>query len=300
MNSNTSFLSQTPYTDPGPLGEGGILDVRALPRDPWELAGLVRGVLIHIAEAAARDYAIPLERLHEDPQSRYVSVILRLLRERSPAPLTEERPYAERVLATCRDFAVLHCALLRATGTPARVRCGFATYFLDGYHDDHWVTEYRLPDGTWRLTDAQLADGRYDVSFSPADVPRDRFLVGADAWRACREGRADPTSFGVSSIEGVSGLWFVAADTVRDLAALNGVEALPWDGWGIAAVEGDEDPAFTAADRELLDRVAAATAADDLPLLRRLYAHPRLRVPAEILSFTTFTGVRRVTLPIAD
>ncbi|MFE9664841.1 hypothetical protein [Streptomyces sp. NPDC005955] len=47
---------------------------------------------------------------------------------------------------------------------------------------------------------------------------------------------------------------------MRDLAALNGVEALPWDGWGIAAVEGDEDPAFTAADRELLDRVTLPVA----------------------------------------
>jgi hypothetical protein len=26
-------------------------------------------------------------------------------------------------------FALLHCALLRATGTPARARCGFAGYF---------------------------------------------------------------------------------------------------------------------------------------------------------------------------
>ncbi|MFJ3223836.1 hypothetical protein ACIPJS_10740 [Streptomyces sp. NPDC086783] len=39
------------------------------------------------------------------------------------------------------------CSLLRATGTPARARCGFADHFTAGWYEDHWVTEYRLPEG---------------------------------------------------------------------------------------------------------------------------------------------------------
>jgi transglutaminase-like putative cysteine protease len=43
-----------------------------------------------------------------------------------PAPLSIERPAERRMVGFCYHFALLHCALLRATGTPARIRCGFA------------------------------------------------------------------------------------------------------------------------------------------------------------------------------
>jgi hypothetical protein len=33
---------------------------------------------------------------------------------------------------------------------------------------------------------------------------------------------------------GIAGLWFMAGSVVRDLAALNKREMLPWDYWGIA------------------------------------------------------------------
>ncbi|MFD8721382.1 hypothetical protein ACFV2H_26200 [Streptomyces sp. NPDC059629] len=84
--------------------------------------------------------------------------------------------------------SLLLCALLRATGTPARLRAGYGTYFVEGFHDDHWVTEYRAADGSWRLADAQVSTGLYDVPFDPLDVPRDRFVVAGQAWRACRTG----------------------------------------------------------------------------------------------------------------
>ncbi|WP_181649597.1 hypothetical protein [Streptomyces sp. WAC00263] len=127
------------------------------------------------------------------------------------------------------------------------------------------------------------------------DVPRDQFLVATDAWRACREGGADPRRFGVfdlNGIEGLSyhGLWFVRADVLRDLAALNGVELLPWDAWGPEIVD---DAALDADELALIDSVAAAGGEDEL---RRLYRDPRLTVPDEIVSYTTYGGVRKVTL----
>lgn len=169
MDSNDFHLKQSPYSDPGAVPA-------YLPADPRELAALVRNLLIHREEGGHFGYAMPEERRHGDAEARYVSEILRILRERSRAPLTEHRELGERFAGTCRDFALLMCAFLRATGTPARVRCGFATYFEDGSspvtHGDHWVTEYRLPDGSWRLADAQVADGAHDVPFDPLDVPR--------------------------------------------------------------------------------------------------------------------------------
>lgn len=103
---------------------------------------------------------------------------------------------------------------------------------MEGYHDDHWVTEYRLPDGRWRLVDAQVLHPAYELSFDPLDVPRDRFLVAGDAWRACREGGADPGTFGVWFHGDLDGLWYIRTNVLLDLAAVNGVELLPWDVWG--------------------------------------------------------------------
>jgi hypothetical protein len=73
------------------------------------------------------------------------------------------------------------------------------------------------------------------------------------------------------------GAWFVRNNVVRDLAALNGVEALPWDQWGPMDRESalGEGPAD-----ELVDEVAAVTAAASWPRLRRLYeSDERLTAP---------------------
>ena len=276
------YLKQTPYSDPGDLDTGG------LPRDPAELAALVRDLIIHRGEGERLGHPIPEDRQLDDPEARYVSEVLRILRERGAGPLTVRRPYEERFAGTCRDFSLLLCALLRATGTAARIRCGFASYFVAGYHDDHWVTEYRLPDGSWRLVDAQVLHPAYAVEVDPLDVPRDRFLVAGDAWRACREGRADPRTFGVWGQDDLDGLWYIRTNVFLDLAAVNGVELLPWDVWG-RVIRGDAG--LTADDLALVDAVAAARTDEDV---RRLFADPRLAVPDEILSYTARSGYREL------
>ncbi|WP_269803231.1 transglutaminase domain-containing protein [Streptomyces sp. Go-475] len=50
------------------------------------------------------------------------------------------RPPEHRVVGTCRHFAILACAFLRARGIPARARCGFGTYCAEGRGLDHWIT----------------------------------------------------------------------------------------------------------------------------------------------------------------
>ncbi|MEU6770523.1 transglutaminase domain-containing protein [Streptomyces sp. NPDC046759] len=278
------YLRQTPYSDPGDL------DVAALPRDPRRLTGLVRGLILHRREGGRFAYAVPEDRLHHDAESRYVTAILRILRERGSGPLTVERPYDQRFVGTCRDYALLLCSLLRATGTPARVRGGYTAYFVDGFHDEHWVTEYQLPDGRWRLADPQVHDARYGVPFDPLDVPRDQFVVAGQAWRACRAGEADADTFGVWGEPDLRGLDLVAHSVVLDLAALTGTEPLPWDDWGPWYGAGP----LAEADLALLDTVAAAGTTEEL---RRLSTDPRLAVPREIQSLTTYLGPRSVTLP---
>lgn len=74
------------------------------------------------------------------------------------------------------------------------------------------------------------------------------------------------------------------------LAARNGVEPLPWDGWGPEILD---DASLTDDDLALIDAVADARSDEEL---RRLYQDPRLTVPDEITSYTTYRGDRKVTL----
>jgi hypothetical protein len=69
------------------------------------------------------------------------------------------------------------------------------------------------------------------VPFDPLDVPRDQFLVAAETWRACREGRADPRKFGVRDLNGIEGLSSLidpvpAARTEDELRRLYGTPPL--------------------------------------------------------------------------
>ena len=73
-------------------------------------------------------------------------------------------------------------------------------------------------------------------------------------------------------------MWEIQGNLVRDLAALNRVETLPWDDWGIIPIHYDQ---LAPADLDLLDRLAAISAAGG-PLRQAIDAYgsdPRLPVP---------------------
>jgi hypothetical protein len=64
--------------------------------------------------------------------TRPVSTLLRRALELNEAPFDQPRPLSDRVVGSCRHFAVVSTALLRASGIPARARAGFAAYFKQG------------------------------------------------------------------------------------------------------------------------------------------------------------------------
>jgi hypothetical protein len=69
---------------------------------------------------------------------------------------------------------------------------------------------------------------------------------------------------------------------VKDLAAVNKVEMLPWDEWGrmTEAYAGETGPDYD----DLLDDVAAVLVADDTSAAAALYrGRPELAVPADLL-----------------
>ena len=252
-----------------------------LPAGPAKLAEVVQGLLMH--EHVAPAYGLALSGAkHAEAHVRAVEAMLQSIAAHDRRPLVEARAPAERQVGVCRHFALMHVAMLRHQGVPARARCGFGAYFETGKYVDHWVTEY-WNDGArrWVLVDPQL-DARqreiFRIAFDPLDVPRDQFVVAGDAWALCRSGKADATCFGILDMWGP---WFIAGNVIRDFAALNKREMLPWDGWGAMTPNDAEiDVAF-------IDRVAALARQPDAhfdELCALYHSDRRLSVPAVVFN----------------
>jgi hypothetical protein len=271
----------TGYDQPGLMTDPGEYTgaLKGLPADPAGVARVVQGLMIH--EFWLDAYGVTMTpQQRETVHLRRAAHLLAEILRRDGRPLGEAREPAARVATNCRGFTVLAVTMLRAAGVPARARCGFGAYFRPGWFEDHWVAEWWDAAGQrWRLMDAQIDEVQRDrlgIRFDLADVPRDAFVVAGDAWVRCRSGDGDPARYGLSSI-GESGLWWIAANLMRDAAALDGVELLPWDDWG--AMPGpDGEP-----DAELFDRLAALTRDPEPAALHRfLQAEERVRVPSTV------------------
>lgn len=237
----------------------------ALPGDVASLAGVVPGLLLHQHIGPAYGEPIAPERALE-AHIRAADDVLACVLTHDAAPLAQARPPARRAIGVCRHFTLLLVAMLRHKRIPARSRCGFGAYFEAGKFVDHWVAE--AWDGArWVMVDAQLDEVQrklFGIRFDPLDVPRDQFLTAGDAWRRCRAGELDPDAFGIMDMHGC---WFIAGNVVRDVAALNNREMLPWDVWGAMPQPGE------APDSARFDEWAALTLDPDahFDALRRLY-----------------------------
>ncbi|MGQ0804338.1 MAG: transglutaminase domain-containing protein [Actinomycetota bacterium] len=257
-----------------------------LPDDPAALAPVVQGLIVHEFMAEwLYGWQPPPERAGE-VETRSAAAIVERILGHDDRPLAEARPVERRMIGNCRTYTTLTCALLRRIGVPARARCGFGTYFEPGEFVDHWVVEHwNNSRGRWVQLDAQLDDiqrANFPIDFDPCDLPPGRFVTGGDAWERCRAGEADPEQFGIMDLRG---LWFVRGDVVRDLAALNKVELLPWDSWGLLDEEFDEADGAAVA---FVDELALVTVVGDLDRVRKLYeTDDRLRVPETVMSART-------------
>ena len=67
------------------------------------------------------------------------------------------------------------------------------------------------------------------------------------------------------------GPWFIAATSRRDIASLNKVEMLPWDGWGMS----DPDDLTDKLPDDETDQLAAVAARADFDEVRAFYETDR-------------------------
>jgi hypothetical protein len=265
------------YASAGPLTRIRTVHERALRNVPHEAVTICR--LVHdlvIQPTDAKALGIPDQRFAEN-QLRPVDDLISALLALDPAPLIVGRQPDLRVIGTCRHFAVLSCALLRYRGVAARARCGFATYFQPGLGVDHWITEYRH-NGRWVRIDPEILGG--SLVAKPDDLATGEFLSGGEAWMAFRDGRIDAAHFGVYGTENW-GPAEIRGNAIKDLAAMNKVEMLPWDEWGrmTASYEGKTNPDYD----ELIDTIATVSASNDPAAVTDLYASADLAVPAALL-----------------
>lgn len=272
-------MAPTSYVQPGKLTELSaqqVAMVRRLDGDPEALCRVIQGLVIQPPHA---DGAGLSEVRLKERNLRPATALLERVTELDAAPICEPRPPDRRVVGTCRHFAVMSCALLRASGIPARARCGFATYFVPGTHVDHWVTEYwSNDDRRWVRVDSEILG--LDLVRRPHDLADGEFLTGGEAWQLCRGGDRDAMTFGVHGTDHAWGPAEIRGNAIRDLAALNKVEMLPWDEWGPmeASYQGETGPEFD----ELIDDVADVCASEDPTRVQDLY--DTLRVPDEMIS----------------
>lgn len=267
----------TYYATPGPMTRlplGSPL-LAGLPTTAKELCQVSNKLIVH--EFLADNYGVTdvANRLDE-LENRVVGDAIALIERLDPDRrlLAAAREPEHRMIGNCRHFAVLTCALLRHAGIPARARVGFGSYFDDSWVD-HWIVErWDAKGNRWIRSDPQLDDtlrGIFGFDFDPLDLPEGTFLTGSEAWQRCRRGEDDPMRFGIMDMRG---MWFIAGNVVRDLAALHKVELMPWDVWGAM----DKLP------DALTDKVAAAVVGDRQEDMQLLYVMDELRVPAVVRS----------------
>ncbi|MEU7973849.1 transglutaminase domain-containing protein [Micromonospora sp. NPDC049089] len=93
-------------------------------------------------------------------------------------------------------------------------------------------------------------------------------------------GRIDAAQFGVYGTENW-GPAEIRGKAIKDLAALNKVEMLPWDEWGRmdTSYQGKTGPEYDA----LIDKIAAVSATDNHGAIADLYVSEDFAVPAELM-----------------
>jgi hypothetical protein len=237
------------YAAHGSLTEPGdyAAEFAGLPADLGGHCRYAQGIILHADWAAL--YGVAENGLSREtlPVAKRLKLAKRLL----PGKKTS---------GTCRDFALMVCSIQRQRGTPARVRCGFASYFTSNPFEDHWVCEYwDEQKHRWALADAQIDERQrrhLGVDFDTTDLPAGKFLNAGQAWSTWRAGKAEATAFGHGD---AMGAWFLRVNLMRDELALRKHEISAWDAWRQLPVE---DKVLSAEVLAECDRIAEATKGD--------------------------------------
>jgi excinuclease ABC subunit A len=267
MEPKIDFYRQhSPITDPGEYGE--MFD--GFPDDLVDLFGVINGFMLHYR--TADHLKLPLTR-QQRLEQRLHTIRRRLatLQKYNPEPLTTPRAVKEQQIGWCSDFAVMLTAILRHKGIPARMRVGYENYFQDDpYYGDHWITEFwDSAQARWRLADADVGTGALDQEQLEQTVkhklkpgldftdlrPEVDFFPAPVGWQTARKGEVKVDLYRAN--KEWKGWPLLRGNLLHDFQGLNRLEMGLFD--YLDDLHSKPEGEVTAADREVLDQIAAIT-----------------------------------------
>lgn len=285
------YRTQSKFSDPGCYEHLFINSPTAL----TEIKQIIQGLLFHFLDGTGYLTKIPRARLAEI-ELRYVEAILQQMMYLNQQPLKQPRKLQDKLLASCRDYSLLACSILRQQGVPARLRVVFNTYSRSHIFHDQVVLEYwNNQYGAWhsvdmRMTAAHLKRFGVNLNIDYFNLSIEQYIPAATAWSILRQRPEQAEHFGDD--QGNKGLWYVRDRMLQDLAALNKVEMLIWDCWGLMH---SKEQDMSEEELCLLDDIAHMLAEPDhyFTQLNTLYRmHTALTVTGEIVNMSPVFGKR--------
>lgn len=249
-------------TSPGPYK----YFIEDFPRDIKELCKCINKLMLIDLLTAMGLIVVPKEHLH-DSNIRAIQKKLKEIIHRDDSSILNLRCNEKLLLGNCRDLSLLMCSVLRNHRIPARLRSGFATFFVPKKYFDHWICEYwNELEKRWVRVDPwmsqiyyrreilppELFEGLLSLNYNFHDVTNEYFITGGQAWINCREYGHNPKDYGTYE-DFLKGTWFIRDNMIRDLLCLNKIEPLPWDCWGIM---GRENSDIKEKELKILDNLA--------------------------------------------
>lgn len=267
-----------------------------------EIKQAIQGLLFHFLDGAYYcSYQMPSSRLAEI-ELRYMEKILHQIKRLDHHALMMPRKLQNKLFASCREYALLACSILRHHGIPARLRIAFNTYVRPHIFHDQVILEYwHSADSAWRAVDmrmnaAHLKRLGIHINIDYFNLAPEHYISAATAWQAIRQNPDCAQRFGDDHHN--VGLWYVRDRLLQELAALNKVEMLIWDCWGMMHVPEQE---ISTEELSLLDSIAKMLSHPDDYFSEHavLYAnHPQLKVPKQILNVSPVLGKRIVDIAV--
>jgi hypothetical protein len=237
------YRQYSSFTDPGEYE----YVYENLPESLSELCRLIKTQTIHPnAELPNYRNLIPEERWDEIYRYPTVKSILEGLLSYDSRGLVSDRKVKDRLVLGCRENAIILASILKYRGVPARVRCGHATYLIQGFHASHTLCEvWNENDKRWMLV---------DPSVNRIDFNKEEFDFSNELWLKMQTGEIDPNVYGFPGQ--YTGLISILGKVPNDLASILGAEYPHYQYSPILDYASNNDNQLTAEQIELLNEIS--------------------------------------------
>ena len=209
-----------------------------LPTSLENICDLIAKQLVHPWDGSPQ----PEGRTYEPRANQTIENILENLKKLNKAGLVASRALNERVIAACRENALLLTAILQYQNIPARARAGWCRYISSKPEQfaDHWITEvWNASDQRWMMVDTNPKK----IDFSPRE-----FKFGGAVWLELRSGQVEPKTYRQQAD------WFYAKlNFGHDFNAVLGQGPHYWEAPPLFHQENDQ---MSEDDLSILDRLA--------------------------------------------